>query len=587
MTSITNLGINLRMTTSLQSEQTTLSLLSQELASGQQNNDLTAYAPTDAHNILDFQNVVAQRQSYISSIQTVQTRLSLYDTSMTDIENIAAQAQALSTENQSFSAATAANLLATSKSYLSQVTDDLNQQVSGRYIYSGTRYTVKPVIDLNTVPGAPVNTTTTPPALPPYDSQYNTATQFSVNNTPPSGTLKVGNIGIAWSQLSNNATGNVVYTINGVAQPAIAVPGLINGNTATDLASNAAATLTALSGFLPAVDGISGLTTTAAGPDVIFAFGNTNPLPVTPDGGAGTVGDTTWLGGPLPDGTTAQLFTNPTFTVNATPTGNFSIGTGASQVLIKWSDLAAGKVTSVMVGGVATPVTVNGLSTGGTTAELAGNLSSTLNQLAAAGIGGLNNLTSTSTGPNVSISFGASPAETITPDASGLTGEITWTQGSTPDGTVTQTPSSSTAAYTADTVLIDSNFSVTYGISSDDPSFQKLINGLRFITTAVAAGQAGNPATYQADMQQASTLIASGLAGIQGLHSQVANNQNILTQETTNQNADITNLKNQLTNIQQVNLSQVGTELNLLQTQIQASYSATASIEKLSLVSYL
>jgi flagellar hook-associated protein 3 FlgL len=325
MTNVSSLGLQILMTNSLQSEQTVLGTLTQQLASGKQHDNLTDYGSTDALNLLNFQNAITQRQSYIASMQAVQTRLGTYDTTMTDMESIASQASTLASQNQNFNPSTASQIQSQAKNFLLQVSDDLNQQVSGRYVYSGIRYSTQPVTAdptiLNGAPQAIINDGTT---LPDYDQE--------------------------------------------------------------------------------------------------------------------------------------------------------KISTGA-------------------------------------------------------------------------------PTDTN--------------------------------SYTADTVLIDSGFSVTYGISSNDPSFQKLINGLRYVNAAVTAGQGGNTATYQADMNQAATLLTSALSGIQALHTAVASNQNTLTQETTTQNTDITNLQNQLSNIQQVDLTKVGTEINLLQTQLQASYSATSSLEHLSLVKYL
>jgi flagellin-like hook-associated protein FlgL len=373
---------------------------------------------------------------------------------MTDIEKIASQAGALASANQAYSPTTAANIAASATDYLKQVADDLNQQIGGRYLYAGARYTTMPVADLTTLSGAPSATTTTNPALPSYDTNFNTATSF---------------------------------------------------------------------------------------------------------------------------------------TVNSTPTGNFQVG----NVIIPWSQLAAGNVTSVTVNG--SPYTpsppISGLSAGGTPSDLAANLATTLTQLAAqappGASAGFTSLTATSSGHTTTLNFNGAAPLAVTPDSGGALGEMTWVGGSTPDGTVAQTPNSLASAYTQDTALVDSNYSLTYGVSSDDPSFQKLINGLRFMTSAVTAGQGGDPATYKTDMQQATTLISAALSGIQTIHAGVANNQNVLTQQIATQNTDVTNLQNQITNIQQVDLTKVGTEINLLQTQLQASYSATSSLEHLSLVKYI
>jgi flagellar hook-associated protein 3 FlgL len=261
---------------------------------------------------------------------------------------------------------------------------------------------------------------------------------------------------------------------------------------------------------------------------------------------------------------------------------------------IAWGGLEGASATSpvsIIVNGSPQTVAVAGLSTAATPTAYASNLALTLNAIAASGnasAGGVpSTLTASASTGTVTLDLGGAAPNSVTPDAGGTSGETTWVGGSTPDGTVAQTPNSSTSAYTLDSALIDSNYSITYGVSSNDPSFQKLVSGLRFITTACAAGSAGNTALYQTDMQQAATLINAGLAGIQTLHAQVASNQNTMTQQTTTQNTDITTLKNQIADITSVDLTTVGAEINTLQTQLQASYSATATIEKLSLVNYL
>ncbi len=448
-------GINLTLTSSLSSQQSVLSDLTKQVASGQKFDNLTKYDPTDAHNSLDIQNAIVQRQSYISSIQNVQTRLSVYDTTMTDIENMNAQANSLATNNAAYDPTKVDEISQSASNYLKQLTDDLNQQVGGRYIYAGSRYSTPPTVDLTTLSGTPSATTTTNPALPSYDSNYNNATSFTVNSgKTPTGTFTIGNTTIAWSQLENNNTGSVNVTVNGNTH-AVAVSGLSTGTTATDYAANLSATLNAVAAAYPDAAGV--------------------------------------------------------------------------------------------------PSTFSSTSSSGA----------------------------------LTLDFGGGSPNLVTPDAGGIANETTWSGGSTPSGLIAQTPNSSAAAYTKDSALIDQNYSVTYGVTSNDASFQKLVNGLRFIIAACTAGKSGDTATYKTDMQQASSLLASSLTGIQTLHSQVASNQNTLTMQTTTQNTNINNLQSQLGGIQKADLTTVGTEINLLQTQLQASYSATSSLEKLSLVKYL
>jgi flagellar hook-associated protein 3 FlgL len=323
MTSISTLGTQLQAVNNLLGEQTSLNSLNQQLSTGQQFSDLTDYTPVDASNLLNFQNAINQRQGYLSAMQTVQARLSMYDTTMSNMENIAEQAGTLASQNQNLSSSNLASLQASAQNYLSQVQDDLNQQVGSRYVYAGVRYSTVPVTNLTSislVANPPTTTTVSSPTLPYYDTE-------AVAGTP------------------NDA-----------------------------------------------------------------------------------------------------------------------------------------------------------------------------------------------------------------------------------------------AAYTSDTVTVDQNYNVAYGVSSDNPAFQQLINGLRYISAATTAPSA---AAYQTDMTNASNLLAGALQSIQNLHASNASNQSTLTTETTTQNTDVTNLQNQISNIQQVNTAQVAAEIDSLQTQLQASYSATASLEQLSILKYL
>src|SRR5271163_3865636 len=102
MSGISTIGIQLQAITNLLGETTNLNTLNQQLATGQQHNDLTDYSPVDASNLLSFQNTINQRQGYLNSMETVQTRLSMYDTTMSDMENIAQQAESLASQNQNF-----------------------------------------------------------------------------------------------------------------------------------------------------------------------------------------------------------------------------------------------------------------------------------------------------------------------------------------------------------------------------------------------------------------------------------------------------------------------------------------------------
>ena len=590
-------GLNLTLTYALQQQQLLIGELDAQVATGQKYSNLTDYNPTDASTVLTAESAINQRQSYISSMQAVTTRLSVYDSTMTDIESMAQNAGQLATQNAALIPKNLDSIEQQATNYMQNLQDDLNQQVGGRYIYAGTRYSTAPVANLTTLPAITSTTSspTTSPALPVYDTDYSSSatTSFNINANPPSGNFTIGNISIPWSDVQSGAMAGI--TVGGSAYtPSPAITGLTTpATTTTQLASNLSLTLNQLATQVPASSGIASLTTTASSNSVSFDFAGTTPQSVTPDSG-GSLGETTWAGGTAVAGNTALTPTsgNDTIAINSNPTGSFLAG----NVSIAWSQIepatGATQTINYTVNGTAETVSVSGLSTANTPAAAAQNMSAILNQIATQTTNPLNNISNISSaytaGSNAfTVTFPTGQPQMITADSGGVASETSWIGGTVPDGTTAQTPSSEAAAYTQDTVLVDQNFQVTYGVSSDDPAFQNLVNGLRYIMAAVTAGKAGDSATYQTDMSQAATLLSTGLTGVQTLHAQVSNNQNIMSSETSTQNADIASLQNQMSNIQSIDISTVGTEINLLQTQLQASYSATATLEKLSLASYL
>lgn len=407
--SVSNFSRTTALTTSLQSEQTTLTQLSEELSSGKQHNDLTDYDASSARNLINLQDMATQKQAYLSVIGTAGNNLSIYDTTLTDLESVVTQAQSLANDNQSYSPAVAANVAIQATDYLKSATVDLNQDINGRYLYAGSRYNTPPVQELSTLPASTISSTiqTDSTTVPTYDSASSLSLSTSGQNVSITGTPN----GIAGSQKASF--------------------------------------------------------------DV--------------------------------DGTTYQL------TVDSADS---------------------------------TPV------------DVANDL---CNQLA--------------TNYGIAVSVDASD-----PNHPYLAFDPSVTVSSA------QVATTDKAAYAADSAMVDTGYIVDYGITSNDPSFQTMVAGLRYLQ---AAGNATDAATYKTDITQASMLLSSALSAIQNLHTSVANNMNVMTSEKTAQNTAISSLTAQVDNIQAVDVTQVSTEITSLEAILQASYSATGSILKLSIVSYL
>src|SRR6185312_5025201 len=146
----------------------------------------------------------------------------------------------------------------------------------------------------------------------------------------------------------------------------------------------------------------------------------------------------------------------------------------------------------------------------------------------------------------------------------------------------TQYPGTSQAAWTQDTVSIDTGDNLQYGVTSTQTGFQQLIAGMQYINAATQPGV--DPSDYHDFMSQAASLLNSALTNIQSYHAGVAAATNTVTQTTAAQQQDISSLQQQIGNIQNVDLTSVGTSLNLLQTQLQASYSAAAALTQESIL---
>ena len=320
---VSNMSIVKSLTSSLQNQQTTLSDLSIQLSTLKKHTDLTDYNANDARNLIDLQAAATQKQAYTSVISTVSTNLSIYDTTLSDLESITQQAESLANNNPTYTADVASNVNTQVINYLKSVTVDLNQTIGGRFLYSGARYNTQPVQELSELPESTLNTTlyTDNLTLPPYDTEY--------------------------------------------------------------------------------VDGAG---------------------------------------------------------------------------------------------------------------------------------------------------------------------------------------STSIAAYTTDQATVNDGYVVDYGITSNDPAIQKAIMGMRYLQ---AAGNATDATTYRNYVTQASTMLASALSQLQNLHTGVANNIHTMAAEKDAQKAALSALTDRVSNIQQVDVTQVSTEITSLEAILQASYAATGSILKMSIVNYL
>ncbi len=135
-------------------------------------------------------------------------------------------------------------------------------------------------------------------------------------------------------------------------------------------------------------------------------------------------------------------------------------------------------------------------------------------------------------------------------------------------------------------VKIDNQLSVNYGITANDAStFEPIMRVLNFLVQN--APFSSTSPVDQADITQASQMLDSALQSLTNMEGQLGLQQSELNSELTLHQQALSLAQNGVSNILAVNQATAITQLQTLETQMQASYSATSGIQKLSLVSYL
>jgi flagellar hook-associated protein 3 FlgL len=133
---------------------------------------------------------------------------------------------------------------------------------------------------------------------------------------------------------------------------------------------------------------------------------------------------------------------------------------------------------------------------------------------------------------------------------------------------------------------VDNNVNVQYGVTGNNPAFEQIVRVLNFFATDAAPLSQTNPADV-ANVQQGQQMLAQAAQSVQQLVATNGEQQADLSQlKTAHQNA-ITLASTSLNGIQQVDSATAITQLNTLQTQLQASYQTINILQSLSLSNFL
>lgn len=130
-------------------------------------------------------------------------------------------------------------------------------------------------------------------------------------------------------------------------------------------------------------------------------------------------------------------------------------------------------------------------------------------------------------------------------------------------------------------VRLSSSQSLSYGVTANDAAIEEAIRAVK-----IAATMTTDPVDSDA-LAEAYDLATSALEGLTALQATVSINANRIEDATYREESLQSTLTSTITDLTQVDVAAVATELQSYETQLQASYSALATIFDTSLADYL
>ncbi len=146
----------------------------------------------------------------------------------------------------------------------------------------------------------------------------------------------------------------------------------------------------------------------------------------------------------------------------------------------------------------------------------------------------------------------------------------------------TQAPGADSNAWTEEKFSADDGLVVQYGVNAQHPAFQDLIMALRY--AKAAANDNVNFGTYMAGARQ---LIASAMTELRAVRNEVAVDTGTIGNARQFHRTALDLLQTEQSSIEGIDLAEVGVKVNVLQTQIEASYAVTRTLGELTLVNFL
>lgn len=139
-----------------------------------------------------------------------------------------------------------------------------------------------------------------------------------------------------------------------------------------------------------------------------------------------------------------------------------------------------------------------------------------------------------------------------------------------------------TQAWDKSRVTADDGLSLEYGVSSADEAFQTLVEAFR-----LARAAASNPGSYSENIGTAMEYMTRAKDQLRSIHAKVASDMATLDTKKT-EHKDLSNgVVEQIAKIEGVDQTEVAARLSAANTALEAAYTVTAKRQQLSLLNYL
>jgi flagellin-like hook-associated protein FlgL len=137
-------------------------------------------------------------------------------------------------------------------------------------------------------------------------------------------------------------------------------------------------------------------------------------------------------------------------------------------------------------------------------------------------------------------------------------------------------------AWDTSRVTADDGYSIEYGLTSTDPAFQTMVQAMRMIRVA-----ASNPGKYQEYVSQARDLMAKAQQQVRSVHAKVASDLATLSTQKDLHKSAMDAATSQVAGIEGIDETEVAARLRSAMSAQEAAYTVIGQQKKLSLLNYL